>query len=104
MRRGERIANLVFLWPVLLFTTVSLSASLVAHAPKGYYFLSMGLLLAGFALLLTAKLPHFRSKRHITFGTKGMTAANRFFYYSGGIFTAIGALVTLGLLAFVLAG
>ena len=87
---------------MFLFMIVSISASFVVQAPKEYYYLSLGLLLIGFMLLLKAKMPHFKNKRYITFGTKGMTTTNSLFYYLGAIFSGIGTILALGLLFWVL--
>jgi hypothetical protein len=102
MRRGELIGNLILFSPMFLFMIVSISASFVMQAPKEYYYLSLGLLLIGFMLLLKAKMPHFKNKRYITFGTKGMTTTNSLFYYLGAIFSGIGTILALGLLFWVL--
>ena len=98
MRRGELIGNLILFSPLVLFTIVSISASLVVQAPKVYYFLALGFLLFGFLALLKAKLPHLRNKQYVTFGTEGMTLTNCIFYYCGGISAGIGTLLSLGLL------
>jgi hypothetical protein len=98
VRRGEVIGNLILFSPLVLFTIVSIFAILVIQALKAYYYLALGLLLIGFFALFKAKLPHFRKKEYLTFGTKGMTLSNSIFYYLGAISTGIGAILSNGLL------
>jgi hypothetical protein len=102
MRRREVIGNLIIFSPLLLFIIASLSASFVWQSPKGYFYLSMVLLMSGFILILKAKIPHFKDGRFITFGTKGMTKSNIKFYLSGVFLAGIGTIMTLGLLFIVL--
>lgn len=102
MRKGELIGNLILFSPLIIFSIASLSASLVIQSPKVYYYLSLILLLLGLIVLLKAKLPHFKKKRFITFGTKGMTRSNCIIYYIGGIFAGIGTILFLGLFLFAL--
>ncbi|MGD9009674.1 MAG: hypothetical protein PVG41_17240 [Desulfobacteraceae bacterium] len=101
MRRGELIGNLILFSPIILFTIVSIASSLVIQAPIAYYFLSLGLLMIGFVSLLKAKLPNFKNKQYITFGTKGITTTNSFFYYIGATSTGIGTILSFGLLFWV---
>ncbi len=98
LRRGELIGNLILFSPLILFTIVSISVSIVVQAPKVFYFFALGLLLIGFLALFKAKWPHFRKGEYITFGTKGMTLSNSIFYYFGAISAGIGALLSFGLL------
>lgn len=102
MRKGEVFGNLLLFSPLILFTIVSISSSIVVQAPKVYYFLSLGLLLIGFLLLLKAKLPNIRNKQYITFGTKGMSVSNSLFYYIGATSAGIGAILSFGLLFWIL--
>jgi uncharacterized membrane protein len=98
LRRGELIGNLILFSPLILFTIVSISASIVVQAPKVFYFLALGLLLIGFLALFKAKWSHFRNGEYITFGTKGMTLSNSIFYYFGAISAGIGALLSFSFL------
>lgn len=98
MRRGELIGNLIVFSPLVLFTIVSITASLVVQSLKIYYYLALGLLLIGFLALFKAKLPHFRNKQYVTFGTKGTTLSNCIIYYLGAISAGIGTLLSFALL------
>ena len=98
MRRKELIGNLILFSPMILFVIASVSSSFVWQAPKGYYFLSIVMLMLGFTLIFKAKLAHFKNKRYITFGTKGMTKSDTKFYLAGIFFAGIGTFLTLGLL------
>lgn len=102
MRRGELTANLLFLSPFLVFTTMIVSSGIVQQRPETYYCLSLCLLIVGFLFLLKAKIPNFRKMQYITFGTKGMTAANRLCYHLGAISAGIGVFLSFGLLFLVL--
>ena len=98
MRRGELIGNLILLLPAFLLVVVSTSASLVMQAPRVYYYVSLGLLLSGFLLLLKAKMPHFRNRQYVTFGTKGMSTENKVFYLFGAVLVCFGTFISFGLL------
>lgn len=98
MRGGELIGILILFSPLILFTIVSIFANLVVQAPKAYYYLALGLLLIGFFALFKAKLPHFRKKEYLAFGTKEITLSNSIFYYFGAISAGIGAFLSIGLL------
>lgn len=102
MRRGELFANLILFSPLILILIISISTGIVIQAPKGYFFLSIALLLIGFLCLLKSKIPNFKNKKYITFGTNGMTTTNSIFYYFGGIAAGVGAILSFGLLFWVL--
>jgi hypothetical protein len=75
--------------------------SMLISVPRVWYWVSLLLILLGFALFAKAKFSMIKKGKLLTFGTMEMAKADRAFYIAGYVLMSLGLLLSIILVAYI---